>query len=202
MLAEILPRNAFHAARFATAGLDPRDIRCAADLQRLPCLTKDDLLADQQAQPPYGSVLTYPAERYCRLHQTSGTSGRPLRWLDTPESWNCLLGCWEQIFDVTGVRAGDRLFFGFSFGPFLGFWTAFEAAAARTVVPARRRHVQRRPIPLPPRSRRHRCFVYAHLRPAPRRTGGAGGHRPGVVSGAGATWPANRGPAFRPCGSH
>ena len=131
MLAEILPRNTFHAARFAAAALDPRDIRCAADLQRLPCLTKDDLLADQQAHSPYGSVLTYPVERYCRLHQTSGTSGRPLRWLDTPESWNCLLGCWEQIFDVTGVRAGDRLFFGFSFGPFLGFWTAFEAAARR-----------------------------------------------------------------------
>lgn len=28
-----------------------------------------------------------------------------------------------------GVSPGDRFFFPFSFGPFLGFWTAFEAAA-------------------------------------------------------------------------
>src|SRR5262249_41815267 len=59
----------------------------------------------------------------------SGTSGRPLRWLDTPESLRWMLGCWERIFAVTGVGPGDRLFFPFSFGPFLGFWTAFEAAA-------------------------------------------------------------------------
>ena len=129
LLAEILPRNPFHAARFAAAGLDPRSVRTAADLQRLPCLTKDELLADQQAYPPYGSLLTYPVEHYCRLHQTSGTSGRPLRWLDTPDSLRWMFGCWEQIFDITGVGAGDRLFFPFSFGPFLGFWTAFEAAS-------------------------------------------------------------------------
>jgi phenylacetate-CoA ligase len=42
-----------------------------------------------------------------------------------------MLGCWDAIFDIVGVRPDDRLFFAFSFGPFLGFWTAFEAAARR-----------------------------------------------------------------------
>src|SRR5438270_925295 len=42
-----------------------------------------------------------------------------------------MFGCWDQIFDITGVGSGDRLFFPFSFGPFLGFWTAFEAASRR-----------------------------------------------------------------------
>src|SRR5207344_1229543 len=64
-----------------------------------------------------------------RLHQTSGTSGKPLRWLDTPDSWSALLDCWTINYRVVGLRQGDRLFFPFSFGPFLGFWTAFEAAA-------------------------------------------------------------------------
>jgi phenylacetate-CoA ligase len=63
------------------------------------------------------------------LHQTSGTAGRPLRWLDTPESWSRLLDCWVTMFDMADVTAADRLFFPFSFGPFLGFWTAFEAAS-------------------------------------------------------------------------
>ncbi|MBO0699851.1 MAG: AMP-binding protein, partial [Zavarzinella sp.] len=63
-------------------------------------------------------------------HQTSGTSsGRPLRWLDTPGSWDWLLGCWDAIFARLDLRPGDVFYFAFSFGPFLGFWTAFEAAA-------------------------------------------------------------------------
>jgi phenylacetate-CoA ligase len=40
-----------------------------------------------------------------------------------------MLGCWDQMFAMIGLRADDRLGFAFSFGPFLGFWTAFEAAA-------------------------------------------------------------------------
>jgi phenylacetate-CoA ligase len=34
---------------------------------------------------------------------------------------------WVEVLRVSGVTAADRLFFAFSFGPFLGFWTAFEA---------------------------------------------------------------------------
>jgi phenylacetate-CoA ligase len=33
------------------------------------------------------------------------------------------------MFAMIGLRPDDRLFFAFSFGPFLGFWTAFEAAS-------------------------------------------------------------------------
>jgi phenylacetate-CoA ligase len=121
VLAETLPANRYYAARYA--GLDPHDFA------RLPFVTKTDLLHDQAAHPPYGTVLTYPRERYSRLHQTSGTSGRPLRWLDTPQSWGWMLDCWDQMFAMIGLRPDDRLFFAFSFGPFLGFWTAYEAAA-------------------------------------------------------------------------
>jgi phenylacetate-CoA ligase len=129
LLAEIHPRNEFYHRKFAAAGIDPNSIQTLDDFQRLPWTTKEELVAAQQASPPYGSVLTYPVERYCRLHQTSGTSGQPLRWLDTPESWQRMLGCWETIFRIVGLHPGDRLFFPFSFGPFLGFWTAFDAAA-------------------------------------------------------------------------
>jgi phenylacetate-CoA ligase len=52
-----------------------------------------------------------------------------LRWLDTPESWERMLGSWRTMFQMIGVTPADRLLFAFSFGPFLGFWTAFEAAS-------------------------------------------------------------------------
>jgi phenylacetate-CoA ligase len=35
---------------------------------------------------------------------------------------------WMEVLRVAGARAGDRVMFAFSFGPFLGFWLAFEAA--------------------------------------------------------------------------
>src|ERR1043166_2093811 len=95
----------------------------------VPFTTKSDIAADQQSAPPYGTNLTFPLERYTRCHQTSGTAGVPLRWLDTPESWDWMIGNWRRIHSVAGVETADRVFFAFSFGPFIGFWLAFEAAA-------------------------------------------------------------------------
>ena len=123
LLAEVVPANRFYARKFAGCDLSAFD--------RLPFTTKAELVADQFEHPPYGSNLTYSFDRYCRLHQTSGTSsGLPLRWLDTAKSWQGLLVCWRAIFDQLDLKPEDVFFFPFSFGPFLGFWTAFEAAAA------------------------------------------------------------------------
>ncbi len=128
LLRSILPGNRFYARKFA--GLNANDIRSFSDFASLPSTTKAELAADQAEHPPYGSALTFPADHYCRLHQTSGTStGRPLRWLDTPQSWDWLLGCWQTAFPLLGLTRADKLFFPFSFGPFLGFWTAFDAAS-------------------------------------------------------------------------
>src|SRR4051794_17396706 len=116
--------NPFYRAKWQAVGLSS-DVR---ELSRYPLTTKDELVDDQAANPPYGTCLSEPIERYVRLHQTSGTKGKPLRWLDTPESWAAMLDCWRQIYELAELPAGERIFFPFSFGPFLGFWTAFDAA--------------------------------------------------------------------------
>src|SRR5262249_29614536 len=82
---------------------------------------------NHQQHPPFGTNLTFPLSRYTRIHQTSGTMGSPLKWLDTPESWSWWLDCWEHVYTAAGVGPGDRGFFPFSFVPFIGFWSAFEA---------------------------------------------------------------------------
>jgi len=99
-------------------------------VQRCPLMTKRLLVQDRENFPPYGSNHTYPLENYTRFCQTSGTTGPPLTWLDSRDDWGGMLDLWQQIFDQFGIEPGeDRLFFPFSFGPFLGFWTAFEAAS-------------------------------------------------------------------------
>lgn len=132
LLSDTYRQNAFVTERLQRAGLDATHFTSLSFdelLARLPLTTKAELVADQAAHPPYGSNLTNAAEAYCRLHQTSGTTtGVPMRWLDTPQSWQWMMSCWEQLFEIAGVRQNDRLFFPFSFGPFLGFWAGFEGA--------------------------------------------------------------------------
>ncbi|HXN78357.1 MAG TPA: phenylacetate--CoA ligase family protein [Candidatus Dormibacteraeota bacterium] len=119
----MLTANAFWRGRL-------HDVRGWDDFERLPLTTKAELLADQAANPPFGTNLTHPLERFVRLHQTSGSSGdQPLRWLDTAESWEWWLGIWaDHVYRAAGVKAGDRVFLAFSFGPFIGFWSAFGGA--------------------------------------------------------------------------
>lgn len=103
----------------------------AADFKSIPFTTKEQLLTDRLAHPPFGSALTEPLPHYTRFCQTSGTStGQPMAWIDTPQSWEAMLECWRWVYRGAGLQKGvDRVFFAFSFGPFLGFWTAFEASA-------------------------------------------------------------------------
>jgi len=128
LLRTILPANPFYAAKFDAANAPAKVAHLGDFYERFPFTTKAELAADQATNPPYGTNLTFPAERYTRCHQTSGTSGVPLRWLDTPESWDWMARNWETILRAAGVTHADRIFFAFSFGPFLGFWLAFEAA--------------------------------------------------------------------------
>lgn len=127
LLATIYGRNPFYTRKFDEAGIQVEAVKLPRDLGTLPLTTKAELIADQVACPPWGSALTEPIDRYTRFCQTSSTTGQPLKWLDTTESWQTLIECWKAVFRGARVDGADRVFFPFSFGPFLGFWTAFEA---------------------------------------------------------------------------
>ena len=129
LIAALAKSNPFYGPMLATAQLDDRVESLEQFTQRMPVTTKAQIVADQQAHPPYGTNLTFPFEQYSRFSQTSATSGVPMRWLDTPQSWSWMLDNWAQVYESCGITERDRIFFAFSFGPFLGFWTAFEAAS-------------------------------------------------------------------------
>jgi len=119
----LVPANAFYAPRLS------REFQTLEEFSAVtPFTVKQDLVEDQLAHPPFGTNRTEPFANYSRFCQTSSTTGQPLRWIDTPESWGWMLDCWTRVFQSAGVQSGHRIFFAFSFGPFLGFWTAFDAA--------------------------------------------------------------------------
>ena len=128
-LMEILPRNGFYEAKLEAGGCDPLMVRGVEDLPRLPFTTKGELVAAQRDAPPFGGLNTFPLARYRHLHQTSGTSGQPLRWLDTDDDWETWLRCWGHVYRGADVGEEDLVFGAFSFGPFISHWTAMAGAA-------------------------------------------------------------------------
>jgi phenylacetate-CoA ligase len=127
LLDKILPANRFYADKLAQID---RPVGSLDALARWPYTTKEELIAADRGDE-LAANLTYPAERYARLHQTSGTRGRPLVVLDTAEDWEWWLEGWQHVLDVAEVCPSDRVLMAFSFGPFVGFWSAYDAIARR-----------------------------------------------------------------------
>jgi len=123
----ILPHNRFYARKLARVDVD---LASLAELEHWPFTFKEELVEAAAAAGEPGN-LTWPADRYVRFHQTSGTRGRPLPVFDTPEDWHWWMACWEAILDRGGVRPGDRVLVASSFGPYAGFWSCFDAVVMR-----------------------------------------------------------------------
>ena len=129
MLHEVLPRNAFYAAKLSRVA-DPLGIRSLDDLADWPFTFKDELV-EAAALTGRPANLTWEPHRYVRYHQTSGTHGRPLPVCDTADDWRWWMDCWRTILDRGGVTADDRVVVASSFGPYVGFWSGFDAAVDR-----------------------------------------------------------------------
>jgi phenylacetate-CoA ligase len=127
LLKAILPANPFYTRKLAACDAENSLASLWTFARTIPITTRHELVRDRLANPPYGTNLTFPPEAYVRCHQTSGTTTVPIRWLDTAESWSHIVDNWVQILHAAGVTRWDRFFFAFSFGPFLGFWSALEA---------------------------------------------------------------------------
>ncbi|MFV1969553.1 MAG: phenylacetate--CoA ligase family protein [Acidimicrobiia bacterium] len=119
--------NRFVTEKFDEAGATAGDVRTLEDLVGLPFTTKDELMA-AQSEGLLSTNCTFGEAAYTRIHQTSGTTGPPLRVFDTAESWDWWGHCWGFVLAGAGVTAQDRLFVPFSFGPFIGFWAALGGA--------------------------------------------------------------------------
>jgi phenylacetate-CoA ligase len=127
LLAEILPHNRLYAEKLAGCTLP---LGAIEDVAALPYTFKDEL-ASARHEGDFAANLTYPVEQYVRYHRTSGTRGRPLVVLDTPADWQWWIDTWQYMLDAADVQAGDRVMMAFSFGPFIGFWSAHDACIAR-----------------------------------------------------------------------
>ena len=127
LIETILPHNALYNEKLSGVSLP---LKSLDDVAQLPFTLKDDLIGPDQ-RDHFVANRTYPLEEYVRFHHTSGTRGRPLVVLDTAEDWAWWIELWQYVLDVADIGADDRVMMAFSFGPFIGFWSAHDAMAAR-----------------------------------------------------------------------
>jgi phenylacetate-CoA ligase len=128
LLGHVIPHNRFYAEKLARVPGLP--LRSLEQLQDLPFTLKDELATAAHAGE-FAANLTYPLASYVRYHHTSGTRGRPMPVLDTAEDWQWWIECWQFILDAAEIGPEDRALLAFSFGPFIGFWSAHDALVAR-----------------------------------------------------------------------
>ncbi len=137
LLRTILPANAFYADKLRG---HPGHITSLDQLGDFPFTTKNELVAADAGNRmrTLPSNRTFDDQHYVRFHRTSGTQGQPLTVLDSAEDWHYWIEIWQFVLDAAGVTASDRACMAFSFGPFVGFWSAYDALAHRgtMVIPA------------------------------------------------------------------
>jgi phenylacetate-CoA ligase len=111
-------------------GIEPEDIRTLEDVSKVPITEKEDLREAQEGKEPYpyGDLLAVPPERLCIFHQTSGTTGKPVYFPDTYESWQWVVEVWCYILYAAGFRSTDRVFLPFAYNVYIAFWQGHYAA--------------------------------------------------------------------------
>ena len=127
LLYDMLPHNRFYGAKLSSATLPLESLSAVTEL---PFTYKEELVSARQ-EGDLAANLTFPVERYVHFHRTSGTHGRPLVVLDTAADWDWWIDCWQYVLDAAELGSEERVLLGFSFGPFIGFWSAFDAVTAR-----------------------------------------------------------------------
>jgi phenylacetate-CoA ligase len=125
LLEEVRGLNTFQSGRVPPGPLGSID-----ELETLPLTSKQELLDDQAEHPPFGTNVTYELERYSLVFQTSGSTGTPLKVLETPQDWDWWGRCLSRVWREAGVRESDRIGLAYSFGPYVQFWAAYEASQA------------------------------------------------------------------------
>jgi phenylacetate-CoA ligase len=118
------------AARLAEAGLVPDDLVDVAALDRLPVLSKDDLMDLQAKDPPFGGFLA-PGARIRRIFQSPGPIYEPEA--DVADPWRA-----APALEAAGFGPGDTVLncFGYHLSPAGVMFEEGSKALGCRVVPA------------------------------------------------------------------
>lgn len=120
--------NTFYRKRLDAAGVKPEDIHSLDDFsERVPFVSKDDFVRDQEEHPPYGERLGVARDKVSQVHLTSGTSGLGQEVYGRTRADVELMGTgWMHNFQWSGVVKGDVAVNMIPIGTYAAGWSIMQ----------------------------------------------------------------------------
>jgi phenylacetate-CoA ligase len=126
-LAYAYEHSPFYRRKLDDAGVHPDEVETFADIREVPTTTKAELREAQGGEGLYGDLLAADPLEVTEYHQTSGTTGDPVRQADSARDWEWWADSWATVLWAAGIRPDDRVFFPFSYNVFVAFWASHYA---------------------------------------------------------------------------
>ena len=120
----------FYRERFDNIGLKPEDIRVLDDITKIPFVTKQELREEQANYPPFGRYIVAPRKDWRELHPSTGTTGIPVNTIWTKRDVENIMQWTIRTMWSCGVRPGDIIQNGFSYGLWVAGLSCHYAAKA------------------------------------------------------------------------
>lgn len=127
LIKHVASRPGLYSQKYRQAGVDLEKIKSLDDIRRLPTVDKSDFRESQLRKPPYGDYTGIEPDQAMTLHGSSGTTGKPMLYLDSRTSWEWVGDVWATSLVAQGVGPGSRVFFPFAYSTFIGYWGAHYA---------------------------------------------------------------------------
>lgn len=114
-VAWVYERVPFYRQRLDKIGITAGNIKSTEDIAKLPFTVKNDLRDNY----PFG-LCAVPMEEVCRIHASSGTTGKPITGPYTIEDLNQWSECMARNLWAAGIRKEDIFQNAYGYGLFTG----------------------------------------------------------------------------------
>ncbi len=121
--------SALYRAKFAEVGAEPGDVRTLADLERIPVVTKEELRADQERHPPFGTFSVADQRDFREVHPSTGTTGVPVVTIWSANDVATITTITARTLWQFGVRPDDVVQNAFAYGLWVAGLSCHYAAA-------------------------------------------------------------------------
>jgi phenylacetate-CoA ligase len=123
-----LAKSEMYREKFRKAGLKASHIRTVDDLVHVPVVTKQELREEQIKHPPFGRYPVAPGKDWRELHPSTGTTGVPVNTIWSERDVENITEVTARTMWSFGVRPGDVIQNGFSYGLWVAGMSTHYAA--------------------------------------------------------------------------
>lgn len=121
--------SALYRSKLESVGAEPGDFASLQDFTGLPVVTKEELRADQEAHPPFGSFAVAGRALWREVHPSSGTTGRSVNTLWSERDVEAITDFTARTLWQLGVRPADVVQNAFAYGLWVAGMSVHYAAA-------------------------------------------------------------------------